>query len=193
MKIVHYPHPSLRHPGKPLTAIDNKVRKAAEEMLNLMYEAKGLGLAAPQVALPYQMFVMNTKADPEQRELEKIIINPVIVERKGSIEGDEGCLSFPELFQKVRRAKHVKVIAYDLEGQQVEILPADDLESRVLQHEWDHLQGTLYIDKFGPLAKLSARTMLKALERAYKRAQEKGEIPSDEEIEKSLKELESQA
>jgi peptide deformylase len=193
MKIVHYPHPSLRHPGKPLTAIDNKVRKAAEEMLNLMYEAKGLGLAAPQVALPYQMFVMNTKADPEQRELEKIIINPVIVERKGSIEGDEGCLSFPELFQKVRRAKHVKVVAYNLEGQQVEVLPADDLESRVLQHEWDHLQGTLYIDKFGPLAKLSARTMLKALERAYKRAQEKGEIPSDEEIEKSLKELESQA
>jgi peptide deformylase len=193
MKIVHYPHPSLRHAGKPLTAIDNKVRKAAEEMLNLMYEAKGLGLAAPQVALPYQMFVMNTKADPEQRELEKIIINPVIVERKGSIEGDEGCLSFPELFQKVRRAKHVKVVAYNLEGQQVEILPTDDLESRVLQHEWDHLQGVLYIDKFGPLAKLSARTMLKALERAHKRAQEKGEIPSDAEIEKSLKELEDQA
>jgi peptide deformylase len=193
MKIVHYPHPSLRHAGKPLTAIDNKVRKAAEEMLNLMYEAKGLGLAAPQVALPYQMFVMNIKADPEQRELEKIIINPVIVERKGTVEGDEGCLSFPELYQNVRRAKHVKIVAYNIEGQQVEISPTDDLESRVLQHEWDHLQGILYIDKFGPLAKLSSRTMLKALERAFKRAQEKGEIPSNADIEKSLKELEDQA
>src|SRR6266852_6220434 len=93
MKIVHYPHPSLRHPGRPLTAIDKKVRLLVGEMLDLMYEAKGLGLAAPQVCLPYQLLVVNASADPNQRDQEGIFVNPVILERKGSIEGEEGCLS----------------------------------------------------------------------------------------------------
>src|SRR5262245_21265214 len=121
MKIVNYPHPSLRHPAKPLTAIDAKVVKAAEEMLALMYENKGLGLAAPQVALHYQLMVLNPTGDPLEKESEGVFINPVILEKKnGTVEGEEGCLSFPGLFQKIRRAKTVVVQAYNLKGEALE-------------------------------------------------------------------------
>ena len=197
MNIVRYPHPSLRHPAKPLTAIDQKVRVYAGEMLALMYEARGLGLAAPQVALPYQMLVMNPTADPQQKEHEYTLINPVILDRKGSVEADEGCLSFPGLFQKIRRARSVKVQAYNLEGQELLLdiagaTPEELLRSRVVQHEIDHLHGILFIDKMGPIAKLSSRSSLKEFERDYRRAQERGEIPPDADIEKILAELERQ-
>ena len=194
MKIVHYPHPALRRPAKPLTTIDKKIHLHVGSMLDLMYEAKGLGLAATQVALPYQLLVVNVSGDPAQKDKEAVYINPTIVERKGSQEGDEGCLSFPGLFQKVRRAKTVKVQAYNLEGQVVEVVTSElpqniaELASRVLQHEIDHLHGVLYIDKMGPLGKLSARGSLREFEREFRKAQEKGEYPSDAEIEKQLKE-----
>jgi peptide deformylase len=178
MKIVTYPHPALRVEAQPLAAIDQDVQTQAAQMLELMYEARGLGLAAPQVALTYQMLVMNPTADPEQKEKELVLINPVILERKGTIEGEEGCLSFPKLFQKVRRAKTVKVHGYDLKGQELEIL-AHDLEARVLQHEIDHLHGILFIDKMGPIAKLSSRAALKEFEREFRKAQERGELPPD--------------
>src|SRR5262249_4506899 len=101
MKIVRYPHPSLRVVARPLAAIDEKVRSQAAEMLALMYEHRGLALAATQVELPFRMVVMNVKADPLDKEAETVCINPVILERKGTQEGDEGCLSFPELFQRI--------------------------------------------------------------------------------------------
>jgi peptide deformylase len=192
MKIVHYPHPSLRHPGRPLTSIDKKVRLLVGEMLDLMYEAKGLGLAAPQVCLPYQVLVMNPSADPNQRDQEGIFINPVILERKGSIEGEEGCLSFPGLYRKVRRAKTVTVRAYDLEGRSFDVT-ATELTGRVLQHEIDHLNGILFIDKIGSVAKLSARGAIQEFERDYKKAQERGDIPPDKEIEELLTKLEEAA
>src|SRR5690348_14155845 len=114
MKIVKYPHPSLRQRARPISAIDAKIRKAAEEMLALMYENRGLGLAAPQVALPYELLVLNPTGDAALKEQEGVFINPVILERKGAIEGEEGCLSFPKLYQKIRRAKSVQVQAYNL-------------------------------------------------------------------------------
>jgi peptide deformylase len=196
MKIVKYPHPALRHASRPLTAIDRQVRLVAGGMLELMYRSRGLGLAANQVAWPFQLFVMNAAADPQQPEQQRVLINPVIVERKGVIEGEEGCLSFPDLYQKVRRARVVKVQAYDLEGKVVEILTSDipaplaELTSRVLQHEIDHLHGVLFIDKMGPIGKLSCRSALKEFEREFRRLQETGEYPPDDEIEKQLRALE---
>ncbi len=192
MKIVQYPHPALRRPAKPLTAIDKKIHLHVGAMLDLMYEAKGLGLAATQVALPYQLLVVNVTGDPEQKEREAVYINPTIVDRKGSQEGDEGCLSFPGLFQKVRRAKTVKVHAYNMQGELLEIT-ANDLEARAWQHELDHLNGVLFIDKMGPIAKLCARGEVKSFEREFRKAQEKGEIPKDIDIQKLLDELEGQA
>jgi peptide deformylase len=189
MKIVHYPHPALRYKARPLASIDADVQKAAAEMLELMYAAKGLGLAAPQVALPYQLLVMNFAGDPAQKEQECVAINPVILELKGSQEGQEGCLSFPELYQKVRRAKTVTVQYYDLAGRQLQAV-CNDLPARIWQHEVDHLHGVLYIDKMGPLGKLSARGALREFERKHKKAQERGEIPPDAEIERQLRNLE---
>src|SRR5579859_7889665 len=107
MKIVQYPHPSLRYVAKPLKAIDKKVQTYAAQMLELMYENKGLALAATQVELPFRMIVMNVAESTEERDPNnaQVVINPQILEKKGSIEGDEGCLSFPGLYQKIRRAK----------------------------------------------------------------------------------------
>ncbi len=191
MKIVQYPHPALRHQSRPLTAIDKSVRLQAGKMLELMYEAHGLGLAANQVAWPFQLLVINLSADPNQRDQERVYINPVIVERKGSVEGEEGCLSLPGLFQKVRRAKTIHVQAYDLNGQPVDP-EASDMLARVLQHEIDHLHGVLFIDKMGPLARLASRGALRDFERDYRRAQERGEIPADEEIQKQLRKQEAE-
>jgi peptide deformylase len=192
MKIVHYPHPSLRHKAKPLTTIDKKVQVYVGQMLELMYEGRGLGLAGPQVVLPYRLFVMNLKADPNEKDAEKVILNPVIVDRKGSVEGEEGCLSFPELFQKVRRAKTISYQHYNLKGELCEGT-AVDLEARVWQHEVDHLNGELFIDKMGTIAKMSSRGAIKRFEYEYKKLQDRGDIPPNAELEKLLLELEAQA
>jgi peptide deformylase len=192
MKIVQYPHPALRFRSRTLTSIDAKVRLQAGQMLELMYAARGVGLAANQVAWPVQLFVMNPKADPQARDFEHVLINPVIVERKGWMESDEGCLSFPGLFQTIRRAKTVKVQGYDLDGKLVEIVSSEvppelcEMMSKVLQHEIDHLHGVLFIDKMGLLARMKSRGALQDFEREYRRAQERGDIPPNAEIEKML-------
>jgi peptide deformylase len=185
---VRYPHPALRYKARPLTQIDARVRLYAEQMLELMYANRGLGLAATQCALPLQMFVMNSQSDPMKPELEGVYINPVIQQRTGTIEGDEGCLSFPELFQKVRRARHVKVHAYNLQGQLVEV-QAGDLAARVFQHEIDHLDGVLFIDKLGTIGRLAARGTLREFEREFEKARERGEIPPEVQIRRSMDEL----
>ena len=105
----------------------------------------GIGLAANQVALPFRFFILNLTADPEQKDQERVFINPEIVKRHSSIEDEEGCLSFPGLYAKVRRARKIKVRAFDLDGNPIE-LDAEDLFSRAIQHETDHLSGKLFID-----------------------------------------------
>jgi len=191
MKIVQYPHPALRCQAKQLTSIDKQVRLQIGEMFDLMYEAKGLGLAATQVALPFQFLVMNISGDANQKDKEQVFINPTLVERKGIMEGEEGCLSFPGLFQKVRRAKTVKIKAYNLEGQEVEVI-ASDLASRAWQHEIDHLNGVLFIDKLGVIGKMAARGALKELEEEFKKMQQRGELPPDIEIKALLDSLMSE-
>lgn len=191
MKLVYYPHPALRHPAQPVVMIDNDIRRIVGQMFDIMYENKGYGLAAPQVALPYQLFVMHPKGDPKERDQERVYINPVITEKKGTQEGDEGCLSFPDLFQKVRRAKNIHVQAYDRNGQFFEQDLAD-LEARIIQHETDHLHGRLFIDFFGPIARMGSRGKLASLEREYLRDQEKKVIPSNKEILRQLRALEEE-
>jgi peptide deformylase len=192
MKIVHYPHPALRHAAKPVSSIDKDLHLQIGRMMELMYDAKGLGLAAPQVALPFQLLVMNITGDPAKPECEEVYLNPVIVERRGTVDDEEGCLSFPGLYQKIRRAKTIKIHAYNLKGQLVEKV-VSELEARAWQHEIDHLNGVLFIDKMGTIAKLTSRTAVKNFERAFRQAQERGEIPPDLEIEKLLAAIESEA
>ena len=192
MKIVHYPHPALRHAAQPVGCIDKQLHVTIGHMKELMYEAKGLGLAAPQVALPYQLLVMNITGDAAKPEAEEAYLNPRIVERKGTVEDEEGCLSFPGLYQKIRRSKSIKIQAYDIKGQLVEKV-VTDLEARAWQHEIDHLNGVLFIDMMGPIAKLTSRSAIKNFEREFRKAQEKGEIPAEVEIEKILAALEGKA
>jgi len=179
MKIVNYPHPALRAAARPVTAIDQDIQTAAARMLELMYESEGLGLAAPQVALPARLLVMNFAGDPEKKESEFVAINPVIVETKGGFVTDrEGCLSFPGLYQDVRRAKTVRVQAYNLKGELYE-MTCHDLPARVWQHEIDHLDGVLFIDKMGSLRRHRSQKDLDKFIADFEAAKKKGELPAD--------------
>lgn len=185
LQIVKYPHPALRYASRPVTRIDDDLRAVVREMFTLMYEARGVGLAANQVALPFRFFILNVTADPEQKDQELVFINPEIVKRHSSIEDEEGCLSLPGVYADVRRAKKIKVRAYSLEGEQIEI-EADELLGRAIQHETDHVDGKLFIDHLGPLTRHTLKTPLKAFEKEFREAQAAGALASDDELVKLL-------
>jgi peptide deformylase len=192
VKIVRYPHPALRYPAQAVKLIDNEIQKVVDALRDLMYQNEGLGLAAPQIGIPLQIFVMNPsteeKRDPAQ---ERIFINPIISEREGSEEREEGCLSFPDLYQKVRRPTKIRVQAFDAEGNSID-LQLNELPSRVVQHETDHLHGKLFIDYFNLISKLASKETLTAFENDFKRAQERGDYPPKKEILRQLRALEEQ-
>jgi peptide deformylase len=176
---VNYPHPALRVKAQPVKAIDADVQKAAAEMLELMYKHDGLGLAAPQVTLDYQLIVMNFAGDPERKDLECVAINPVIVETKGGTVSDrEGCLSFPGLYQDVRRFKTVVVKYFNLKAEEKE-MTCHDLAARVWQHEIDHLKGGLFIDKMGSLGLHRSQKDLDKYVADFEKAKKKGDLPPD--------------
>ena len=177
LEIVKYPHPALRYASRPIEQIDDALRSNIRAMFDLMYDARGIGLAANQVALPFRFFVLNLTADPEQTDQEQVFINPEIVKRHSSTEDEEGCLSLPGLYSKVRRAKRIRVRAYDLEGNLVEHDIAD-LFSRAVQHETDHLDGKLFIDYLEPLAMRTAEQKLREFEQSYLQAQRERRDPA---------------
>jgi peptide deformylase len=181
LEIVTYPHPALRYSSRPVTEIDDGLRATIRAMFELMYAAKGIGLAANQVALPFRFFVLNLTADPEQKDKEQVFINPTIIKRHSSAEDEEGCLSLPGIHGKVRRAKKVRAQAYDLEGNLVDY-EADELFSRAFQHESDHLEGKLFIDYVEPLALRSLGDKLRTFELEYRQAQGNGTIPADADL-----------
>ena len=117
LRIVNYPNPVLRYVSRPVTQIDDDLHKTVRSMFELLYAAKGIGLAANQVALPFRFFVLNLTADPAQADQEQVFINPVITKRHLSVEDEEGCLSLPDIRVDVRRAKKIRFQAYDLERQ----------------------------------------------------------------------------
>lgn len=186
LRIVPFPHPALRYESRPVTRIDEEFRSRIREMFDLLYEARGIGLAANQVGIPFQFFILNISADPAKKELERVFVNPTIVKRHASIEGEEGCLSFPGLYSPVNRARKIKVQAFDIAGNPFE-LDAEDLESRAIQHETDHVHGRLFIDYFDEKALAAAKPKIREIEQSFRRAQGAKEFPSDDEI---LRELE---
>lgn len=189
MQIVHYPHPALRWKSKPVVEIGGELRATVQRMFELMYEAKGIGLAANQVALPYRLFVVNATGDPAETDEELVFINPEIVRRKGSAEGEEGCLSLPELYGQIRRAEEIVVEAFDLKGHGF-TMQLTELPGRVVQHECDHLEGILFPDRMTESARHEIQPHLDDFEILYRNRQQAGEIPSDEAIRKRLRELE---
>ena len=164
MNIVNYPDPVLRQKAKPLTEINKEVYLKVEEMMELMYQAQGIGLAAPQVGWSVRLFIIDADGDSHE---EKVFINPVITEEAGELNKEEGCLSFPGIMSKVVRAQRIKAQAYNLKGQKIEI-EAEGLAARAWQHELDHLNGCLFIDKMSPANRLAISHQLKEFERSYK-------------------------
>ena len=146
MDIVPYPHPALRWKSKPVKTIDANLERIVAEMFELMYAAKGIGLAANQVALPYRLFILNLAADPAEKSEELVFINPRFLRRKGTVEGEEGCLSFPGMYGQVKRSSKVAIEAFNLKGENFEYA-LDELAARAVQHESDHLDGVLIIDR----------------------------------------------
>lgn len=190
MEIVLYPHPALRWKSKPVREINADLRRTVEEMFDLMYTAKGIGLAANQVGLPYRLFVLNLSADRDVKEEEIVFVNPEIVRRKGTAEGEEGCLSFPGMYGQVKRAAKITVEAFNLKGECFEYA-LDDLAARAVQHETDHLDGVLFIDRLTENSRLELAPVIEDFESQFRRWQTEGRYPSDDAIRRELGLLES--
>jgi peptide deformylase len=185
MEIVKYGHPALLWKSQPLAEITPELKRTVRKMFDLMYEAKGIGLAANQVGLPYRFFIVNATADPAETEEELVFINPEIVRRKGSEEGEEGCLSLPELYGDVPRAEEIVVEAYDLDGEGFAI-EAEELMARVIQHENDHLDGVLFIDRMSDFSRQEIEPRVAVFADEFARRQKNGEVPGDDEIKEQL-------
>jgi len=189
LQIVHYPHPALSWKSKDVTKIDAQLKQWVAEMFELMYAAKGIGLAANQVALPYRLFVINPTGDHEQPEHEQVFINPEIIRRNGSEEGEEGCLSLPEVYGPVTRAEKIVVEAFDLDGQQL-TLELDGIHARVVQHENDHLDGVMFTERVSPETLAELSPLIDDFVSQFQRAQEEGSFGSIETIKSELQSLE---
>jgi len=189
LQIIQYPHPTLRHVSKPLKRVDKELHAAVREMFDLMYAANGVGLAANQVDLPYRLFIINLQAEASAADQEHVFLNPVLTSRKGNAEGEEGCLSLPGLYAEVKRPERVVLNAYNLAGQEV-TMELDGLFARAVQHEIDHLDGILFIDRLSPTGEITVKDALLEFEEQFAGHRQRGEIPDDEAIAKRLAELE---
>lgn len=188
MEIVHYPHPALRWKSSDVGRIDNALRDTVREMFELMYAHKGIGLAANQVALPFRFFIANLTGEQSEPDEELVFINPQIVKRRGLEVGEEGCLSLPGLYADVQRSASVVVEAYDLDGQLFRA-EMNELGARAAQHEIDHLDGVLFIDRIDDAARQEVASKIDAFATEYARLQTNGEIPSDDELRARLQRM----
>ena len=156
LNILHFPDPRLRTVATPVTEFDAELGQLVRDMFETMYEAPGIGLAATQVDRHVRMLVMDV-SDNGNRP--RCLINPEIVEARGEEEMDEGCLSIPGFYEKVRRAEHIRVRAQDEKGEFFEF-EADGLEAVCIQHEMDHLDGKLFVDYLTSLRRDRIRSKL---------------------------------
>lgn len=158
-KILHYPDKRLRTPGEPVSTFDADLHKLLDDMAETMYAAPGVGLAAPQIGESVRVFIIDVGVDGDSDLRE--FINPEIIETTGTVDWEEGCLSFPGESQDIKRAERVKVRALDRHGESFE-LEADGLLAIAVQHENDHLNGKLMIDYLSPLKR---RMMHRAMQK----------------------------
>ena len=166
--VTLYPTPVLRKEAAPVEAFDEDLAKTVEAMYRRMYDSKGVGLAAPQVGLAKRILVINPSGEKEDSDGELALINPTIVERFGDESTyEEGCLSFPGIYAEVKRPDKCKVVAMDITGAKLE-LEFEGFASRVVQHEYDHLQGILLVDRMSAADKLKHRNALGELVAEYK-------------------------
>ena len=161
--IVKYGDPVLETPASPVTQFDDKLKKLVDDMFESMYEAQGVGLAAPQIGISLHLAVIDTtfKEDPEAR---LVLANPEVISSEGKQSGHEGCLSIPDFRETLARAKKVTIRAQDVHGKWFE-KTGEDLLARAFLHEIDHLNGTLYIHHLSSLKRDMMRRKIKRLVR----------------------------
>ena len=174
LSVVHYPADVLRTKAAPVPKVTDEVRRVAERMIELMYDAEGIGLAAPQVGLSWQMFVVDIPESEDRSPADDppsatggpiVYINPRLHDYEGPPEPfEEGCLSLPDIRGDVLRPPIVSITATDAEGKTF-THRTGGLLARCIQHEFDHLQGVLIIDKLTPLSRLKVRNAVRDLER----------------------------
>lgn len=160
-----YGDPVLRKKAKAIDPIDDDVRTLAADMLDTLAKAKGVGLAGPQVGASLRIIVVHPPppASDEKREEPQVYVNPEIVEKGGkTVPEEEGCLSIPEIYDIVKRPDRVKIRALTLEGKDIEI-EAEGMLGRIFQHEIDHLDGVLFVDKVGPMRRALLQKRLREM------------------------------
>ncbi len=162
-EVVKYPDPVLAKPGVPITVFDAKLKTLVDEMFESMYAAQGIGLAAPQISISQRLTVIDCsfKKNPEEKI---VLINPEIIDREGKQVEEEGCLSLPDIREKVQRAAWVKVKAQNVDGEWFEV-EGEELLARAMQHEIDHLDGILFIDR---LSRLKRDLVLRKIKKMQK-------------------------
>ncbi len=163
--IIYLPDPRLRLQSKPIEQFDDQLQILIDDMFDTMYDAKGVGLAAPQIGINIQLSVIDVIGDKTQQI---VIINPEILESHGEVSYQEGCLSIPGAYDTLIRAERVTVKALDRHGKSFEI-KANGLLGECLQHEIDHLNGKLFIDHLSPLKRAMARKKLEKFKRSQSR------------------------
>ena len=166
LTILHYPDSRLRKPGVAVETVDDGVRAFVADLLETMYAAPGIGLAATQVNVQKRIVVMDLS---EEKNRPQVFINPTLLEREGESESEEGCLSVPGFYETVQRAARVRVSALDLDGEPFE-LDASGLLAVCIQHEIDHLDGKLFVDYLSALKRDRIRKKLEKQARLETRA-----------------------
>jgi len=162
LEILEYPDPRLRTVAAPVAEVDDAIRTLADDMLETMYAAPGIGLAATQVDVHQRLLVIDISED---RSEPLVLINPEIIAESGSVKGDEGCLSVPEIYEAVERAESIRVRAINRDGETFET-EAEGLLAVCIQHEMDHLDGKLFVDY---LSEMKRQRLKKKLAKARKR------------------------
>ena len=170
MEIVLYPDPRLRRPCEPVEAFDEELASTVRKMFEVMYLTEGVGLAAPQVGISRRLLVYNPEGDAEKPEGEIVLANPRILSKAKETEfGEEGCLSFPGIYASVDRARKVALEAQDLQGRPI-TLEIEGWNARIFLHEFDHLDGILFVDRMTPADKGRIKGLLQDLESQFAEA-----------------------
>ena len=162
LKILEYPDPRLRKTALPVLAVTPEIRKLIEDMAETLYAAPGVGLAATQVDVHKRIIVIDVSADRDEL---RVFVNPELISAEGEAEAEEGCLSLPGYYDKVRRAARVRVRALDARGEPFE-LEAEGMLAVCIQHEMDHLVGKVFVDYLSPLKRARLMTKLRKKQRA---------------------------
>lgn len=163
LKIVHFPDPRLRIKAQPVAVVDDQIRTLIDDMFETMYEAPGVGLAAPQVDVPSRIIIVDVS---DERNRPYSFINPEILSQEGSHQMEEGCLSIPGVYEPVTRPARIRVRALDRNGESFE-MDVDGLLATCIQHEVDHLEGKLFIDY---LSELKRSRVKKRMEKTRRQA-----------------------